>query len=77
MTDDLFERLRAGRPRPRSGIAQERACARAATPGRIVETEPTNVRRFPKAARRNATLAASPRSWSSRSPSRLRSSVPS
>ena len=57
MTDDLFERLRAVDPATEERIAQETR-ALGNTPGRIVESEPSNVRRFPKAARRKATLAA-------------------
>ena len=57
MSDDLFERLRTVDPATEERIAQE-ARALGNTPGRIAETEPSNVRRFPKAARRKATLAA-------------------
>ena len=57
MTDDLFERLRAVDPATEERITQETR-ALGNTPGRIVESEPSNVRRFPKAARRKATLAA-------------------
>ena len=57
MTDDLFERLRTVDPATEERISQE-ARALGATPGRIVESEPSNVRRFPKAARRKATLVA-------------------
>jgi len=57
MSDDLFERLRTVDPATEERIAQEtRALGNA--PGRIAESEPSNVRRFPKAARRKATLAA-------------------
>ncbi len=57
MKDDLFERLRAVDPVTDEQIAQEtRALGNA--PGRITENEPTNVRRFPAAARRKATLVA-------------------
>ena len=57
MSDDLFERLRTVDPATEERIAQE-ARALGNTPGRIVENEPSNVRRFPKAARRKATLVA-------------------
>ena len=57
MSDDLFERLRTVDPATEERIAQE-ARALGNTPGRIVESEPSNVRRFPKAARRKATLVA-------------------
>ena len=57
MSDDLFERLRIVDPATEERIAQE-ARALGTVPGRIAETEPSNVRRFPKAARRKATLAA-------------------
>jgi len=57
MSDDLFERLRAVDPATQERIAGE-ARALGTTPRRIVESEPGNVRRFPKAARRKATLAA-------------------
>lgn len=57
MTDDLFERLRAVDPATEERIARE-ARALGTTAGRIAETEPSNVRRFPKAARRKVTLAA-------------------
>jgi hypothetical protein len=57
MSDDLFERLRTVDPATEERIAQETR-ALGNTPGRIVESEPSNVRRFPKAARRRATLVA-------------------
>ena len=57
MTDDLFERLRTVDPATEERIAQETR-ALGNTPGRIVEREPSNVRRFPKLARRKATLVA-------------------
>ncbi len=57
MSDDLFERLRTVDPATEERIAQETR-ALGNTPGRIVESEPSNVRRFPKAARRKATLVA-------------------
>ena len=57
MSDDLFERLRTVDPATDERIAQETR-ALGNTPGRIVESEPSNVRRFPKAARRKATLVA-------------------
>ena len=58
MKDNLFERLRAVDPVTDEQIAQEtRALGNA--PGWITETnQPTNVRRFPAAARRKATLVA-------------------
>ena len=62
MSDDLFERLRTVDPATEERITQEtRALGNA--PGRIVESEPSNVRRFPKAARRKATLAAVAAVW--------------
>jgi immunoglobulin-like protein involved in spore germination len=57
MTDDLFERLRGVDPATDERIAEE-SRALGNTPARIVESEPSNVRRFPKAARRKATLVA-------------------
>jgi hypothetical protein len=57
MTDDLFERLRTVDPATEERISQE-ARALGATPGRIAESEPSNVHRFPRAARRKATLVA-------------------
>jgi hypothetical protein len=57
MNDDVFERLRAVDPVTDERIAQETR-ALGDTPGRIAESEPTNVRRFPMAARRRATLVA-------------------
>ena len=57
MSDDLFERLRTVDPATEERIVQE-ARALGTTPGRIAESEPSNVRRFPKAARRQATLVA-------------------
>ena len=57
MTDDLFERLRTVDPATEERIAHE-ARAIGTTPRRIAESEPSNVRRFPKAARRRATLVA-------------------
>jgi hypothetical protein len=57
MSDDLFERLRTVDPATEERIAQETR-ALGNTPGRIVENEPSNVRRFPKTARRKATLMA-------------------
>ncbi len=57
MSDDLFERLRTVDPATEERIAQE-ARALGHTSGRIAENEPSNVRRFPKATRRKATLAA-------------------
>jgi Immunoglobulin-like domain of bacterial spore germination len=57
MSDDLFERLRTVDPATEERIGHETR-ALGNTPGRIVETEPSNVRRLPKAARRKATLAA-------------------
>jgi hypothetical protein len=57
MKDDLFERLRTVDPATDERIVQEsRALGNA--PRRIAESEPTNVHRFPKSARRKATLAA-------------------
>jgi hypothetical protein len=57
MKDDLLERLRTVDPVTDERIAQEtRALGNA--PGRIAEHVPTNVRRFPTAARRKATLVA-------------------
>jgi hypothetical protein len=57
MKDDLFERLRTVDPVTDERIAQE-SRALGDVPGRIAGSEPTNVRRFPKTVRRNATLAA-------------------
>ena len=57
MSDDLFERLRTVDPATEEQIAQE-ARALGHTSGRIAENEPSNVRRFSKATRRKATLAA-------------------
>ncbi len=57
MSDDLFERLRTVDPVTEERIAQETR-ALGNTPGRIMEGEPSNVRRFPKTARRKATLVA-------------------
>jgi hypothetical protein len=57
MSDDLFERLRTVDPATDQQIAQE-ARALGHTSGRIAENEPSNGRRFSKAARRKATLAA-------------------
>ena len=60
MTDDLFERLRTVDPATDERIAQETR-ALGTTPGRIVEGEPSNVRRFPNATRRKAGYARSGR----------------
>ncbi len=57
MTDDLFERLRNVDPATEERIARETR-ALGNTPGRIVESEPSDVRRFSKAARHKATLVA-------------------
>jgi hypothetical protein len=57
MTDDLFERLRTVDPATGERIAEE-SRALGNTPARIAESEPSNVRRFPKAVRRRATLVA-------------------
>jgi hypothetical protein len=57
MSDDLFERLRTVDPATDERIARETR-ALGNMPGRIVESEPSNVRRFPKAARRKTTLVA-------------------
>lgn len=57
MKDDLFERLRTVDPVTAERVARE-ARALGDVPGRIVGTEPTSVRRLPKAVRRRATLAA-------------------
>jgi immunoglobulin-like protein involved in spore germination len=57
MSDDLFERLRTVDPATDERIALETRVL-GNVPRRIIETEPSNVRRFPKAARRKTTLAA-------------------
>jgi hypothetical protein len=57
MSDDLFERLRTVDPATDERITQE-ARGLGTTPGRIVENESSNVRRFPRAARRRLTLVA-------------------
>ncbi len=57
MTDDLFERLRNVDPATEERIARETR-ALGTTPGRIAKSEPSDTRRFPRAARRKATLVA-------------------
>ena len=57
MKDDLFERLRAVDPATDERLLNE-ARALGNAPRRIADSEPTNVRRFPKAVRRKATIAA-------------------
>jgi hypothetical protein len=57
MKDDLFERLRTVDPATEERILHE-ARALGNTPRRIADSEPTNVRRFPKGVRRKATIAA-------------------
>lgn len=57
MSDDLFEHLRTVDPVTEERITRETR-ALGNRPGRIMEGEPSNVRRFPKTARRKARLLA-------------------
>lgn len=57
MKDDLLERLRAVDPATDERVVRE-ARALVDIPGRVTSGEATNVRRFPRALRRRATLVA-------------------